>query len=75
MALLFDLQASLCRIKSDLFVDFSKLAPTHSFPPADSKLLEPNNSRLINSLSFALHQPKEFAHFSEEPEVQNWVEE
>jgi len=56
---------------ADEFIDLSKLALTHSFPPADSNLLESSTSKLINSFSFALHQPKEFGHFSEEPEVQN----
>jgi len=56
---------------ADEFIDLSKLALTHSFPPAVSNLLESSKSKLINSFAFTPHQPKEFGHFSEEPEVQN----
>jgi len=56
---------------ADEFIDLSKLALTQSFPPEDSNLLDSSKSKFKNSFSFPLHQPKEFGHFSEEPEVQN----
>jgi len=60
---------------ADDFIDFSKLALTHSFTTADSNLLESSISKFRNSFTFALHKPKEFGHLSEEPEVQNCVKE